>query len=161
MAYLQNPRLQHLETLQEFPDTLAGLVLQLTDDELFTEYLPGEWTVNQIVQHLVDAHMQGFFRFKMVLTSEKPNFQIYPQDEFAKTPEYDLIAIDEALEAISLLHDRWTLMLGNLEESDWARKGVHPVRGEMSVDDLAEMYANHCTVHLDQIRKTLAARPGQ
>jgi len=151
-------RERHLEMLQDFPDTLAGLVLQLTDDELMTDYLPGEWTVNQIVQHVVDAHMQGFFRFKMVLTADMPNFQIYPQAEFAKTPEYELIAIDEAVEALSLLHDRWTLMLGQLDEAAWSRKGVHPVRGEMSLDDMTAMYAAHCETHLEQIRKTLAAR---
>ena len=41
----------------------------------------------------------------------------------------------------------------------WSRRGMHPERGEVSIDDLLEIYADHGAHHAGQITD-LRARKG-
>ena len=52
-------------------------------------------------------------------------------------------------------------LLKSVKEHKWNLKGFHPERGELSLRQLLEIYADHCERHIDQIlaRRRLFGKP--
>jgi 3-methyladenine DNA glycosylase AlkD len=147
-----------IEKLRRLPRQLREQVAELSEDELTSRYLEGEWTVAQNVHHLADAHLNAFARMKFALTEERPPIQIYDQDKWAQTPEAASADLEDSLLILEGLHRRWVVLLEALTEEQWQRAGIHPTRGELTVADLLRTYASHGEAHLNQITKTLIAR---
>ncbi|HMQ34259.1 MAG TPA: DinB family protein [Chloroflexaceae bacterium] len=144
-------------TLAALPARLEALVAGLSAAELTAHYLAGEWSVAQNVHHLVDSHMNSYVRCKLILTEERPTLKPYDQDAWAALPDGAEADIAVSLAILRGLHERWARFWRALPESAWAREGLHPEAGPMSLDDILRSYAAHGEGHLDQIGRTLAA----
>jgi len=151
-------RSAHIEKIRSFPAQLAALVEYLDDDDLMGRPLEGEWSVQQIVHHVADSHMNAYIRTKLILTEEKPPLKPYQQEVWAEMVDTATINIDESQLILRGLHRRWARILESLEDADWARQGVHPENGDMSLDDILKTYSDHGDNHIEQINRTLAAQ---
>jgi hypothetical protein len=129
----------------------------LSDEELTTPYLDGEWTVAQNVHHLVDSHVNSYVRLKFMLAEDNPPLRNYEQDDWAKFPEAMSADLSYSLTILDGLHERWALVFENLSEDQWKRTGQHSTDGPVSVESFLITYSDHCEAHLDQIQRTLAA----
>ncbi len=147
-----------IERLRRFPDELEALVDGLDERHLRTAFIPGEWSVAQIVHHLADAHMNAFIRTKLMLTEDNPTFKPYDQDTWALTPDYTA-PISESLLILRGLHARWCALFENLTDEQIVRPGLHPELGPYRIDLILQGYNRHCDAHLDQIQRTLAVDP--
>lgn len=152
-------RQQRIAVLRQFPAKLDALVSPLTEAQLSAEYLPGEWTVRQIVHHLPDSHMNSFIRLKLILTLDYPTLQPYPQELWALLPDVELTPVSVSLRLLAALHERWAILFESLTDEQQQRKGFHPHNGDMTPDDLLVLYSDHCDIHWEQITRTLAAAP--
>jgi hypothetical protein len=151
-------RREMIEKIRSLPAQLEALVLRLSVEQLTTHYLAGEWTVAQNVHHLADSHMNSFIRLKLILTEDHPTVKPYDQDLWAELADGDSAAIQQSLSILSGLHRRWVALFESLQEADWRRAGIHPELGEITVDDLLRIYADHGEGHITQITNTLAAQ---
>jgi hypothetical protein len=133
-----------IEKIRSFPAQLEAVVKDLRVEDLTTHFLPHEWTVAQNVHHLGDSHMNAFIRLKKMLNEDNPALQNYDQDVWAESPE----AVGADL----------TALLDSLQESDWSRTGQHPEFTDYSVEKLLTIYGKHGEGHIEQIKKTLAAK---
>src|SRR5215216_4326643 len=88
---------EHIDTLRQFPAVLTARVAGLSEAELNTETIPGEWTVRQIVHHLADSHMNSVIRLKCILTMEQPPLIGYPQEKWAELADVYDTPIEESL----------------------------------------------------------------
>jgi hypothetical protein len=130
----------------------------LIDDagaELRTRPAPNEWSVLELVGHIVDAELVVGTRYRFILAHEEPPIQPYDQDLWADRlhhndaePE-ELIAPFEALRAANLALWRRTT------PDEHARIGMHQERGPESYDLTFRMLAGHDRFHIDQARNTL------
>ncbi|MBU6333440.1 MAG: DinB family protein [Chloroflexi bacterium] len=151
-------RAAQIAAIAALPDQLRELVAGLDDATLTTVLVPGEWTVAQNVHHLADSHAQAFNRARLILTEAHPTITPYDQDAWARLPEAMAADLEPSLLILAGLHQRWAAFWRALPEPAWERSGWHPERGELRLDDLLQYYAAHGVAHLDQIRRTLAAR---
>jgi hypothetical protein len=149
-------RRAYIETIRRFPDDLAEAVSGLTQTQLTTHYLPDEWSVQRIVHHTADSHMNAFIRLKLILTAQEPPLVGYDQDAWSTLPDVDL-PIEVSLGLLRGLHQRWCAIWDSLQESDWTRTGNHTEKGRVSVEDILITYDDHCRAHLDQLKRVLAA----
>lgn len=150
-----------IEAIGALPEQLAALVRPLTEEQLTTHFIPGEWTVAQNVHHLADSHMNSVIRLKLILTEDRPTLKPYDQDSWALLADGGHLQIEESLDILRGLHRRWVRIFEALTEEQWRRTGLHPEVGEVTPEDLLKTYAAHGVGHLDQIRRTLAAQDGQ
>ncbi len=148
-----------IDALAALPAQLEALVAGLGPDELITPYLAGEWSVAQNVHHLVDSHMNSYIRCKLIMTEERPPLKPYDQDAWAALPDGAEADIAVSLAMLHGLHTRWARFWRNLPEEAWAREGLHAEYGPMSLASILRSYVAHGEGHLDQIQRTLAARP--
>lgn len=153
----QKQRRALIEKIRSFPAQLEAQVSALSEAQLTTRFLAGEWTVAQIVHHLADSHVNAFVRVKLILTEDRPTLKPYNQNAWAETAEAGSASIQGALAILRGLHQRWVTLFESLKDADWGRVGVHPEAGEITLDDILTTYANHGEAHLAQINKTLTA----
>ena len=152
-----------IEKIRILPDQIKALVNNLSDTDLTTHFLmkedgTPEWTVAQNVHHLADSHMNSFIGFKMLLSENHPTILAYDEDAWATHPESKSADIAASLTLLQSLHERWAMMFKNLSEDQWKRTGHHPIGGDFSLEDQFKSYVQHGEDHVDQIRRTLAAR---
>ncbi len=150
-------RHQMIEVIRKFPEELAQAVSGLTQAQLTARPLPDEWSVQQIVHHLADSHMNSVIRLKLILTFERPTLVGYDQDAWGTLPDVWQTSIENSLMMLKGLHVRWCALWDSLTEEQWGRVGLHTEIGPVTPDDLLSTYAEHCRNHLDQIRRVLAA----
>ena len=150
-------RRELIEKIRILPAQLQERVSGLTDQQLTTHFLEGEWTVAQNVHHLADSHMNSFVRTRLILTEDRPTLKPYDQDMWARLADSGTTALEDSLSILQGLHRRWVRLFESLHESDWRRAGLHPEIGEVTIDDILTIYAAHGEGHIDQINRTLAA----
>lgn len=145
--------------LRRFPDDLHALVSPLSEAQLLARPLPGEWSIAQNVHHLADAHINGYIRTRLALTEDHPPLKPYDQDLWAALPDADLADLAPSMAILRGVHHRWALLYEHLTEADYGRIGHHLAAGAMSVAFILHHYVEHGELHLEQIRRTLAAQP--
>ncbi len=150
-------RREMIDKIRRLPDQLEAVVGPLSAEQLATHFIPGEWTVAQNVHHLADSHMNSFIRFKLILTEDRPTLKPYRQELWAERPDADNPSVEDSLLLLRGLHRRWATLLESLQEAEWQRIGLHQEIGEVTLEDLLRIYADHGEGHLEQIDRTLAA----
>ena len=151
-------RKQAIEQIRQMPAKLEAAVAGLTDKQLDTPYGEGKWTPRQVVHHVADSHMNALARMKLILTEAKPTWFAYKQDEWVKTPDVLTLTPRVSLDIIRGVQERMAMLLEGLDENDWKRVGVHPERGEMTIDDLAALYSVHGDKHVGHIMGLRASK---
>lgn len=146
-----------IEKLRRLPAQIEELVGGLSDTQLTTPFLAGEWTVAQNVHHLADSHMNSYIRCKLILTEENPPLKPYDQDAWAGLPDAQSADLAPSLTLLKQLHARWVTFWETLPTDVWSRSGFHPENGPMTLADILRSYAAHGEAHIDQITRTLAA----
>ncbi len=152
-------RHRRIGIIRRFPARLEALIETLSDDQLNTAYIPGEWSVRQIVHHLPDSHMNSVIRLKFILTQENPTLQPYDQAVWAELPDVAGTPVNASLLLLKGLHERWCVLWESLTDEQRQRTGFHPEIGKVTPDDLLVTYSDHCDIHWEQISRTLEAAP--
>ena len=118
----------------------------------------GEWSVTEVVRHFVEGDRDTFLpRLRRMLAEERPVFP--SRDRQASADRSDLATLLGAFESA---RGEVIKILNGLEPPQWAREGVSPSRGAVSVEAYAATMAGHDTEHLQQIhqvRSALGLRP--
>ena len=65
-------KIEWMADIKFLPLQLENAVLNLDEAQLLTPYRDGGWTVQQLVHHVADSHMNAYCRFKLGLTEENP-----------------------------------------------------------------------------------------
>ncbi len=114
------------------------------------------WTLRQVVHHLADAQLNGFTRFKLALTEDRPAIKTYEEDLWSETADGREAPVNLSVDLLTALHARWVILLESLTESGFARTFRHPQRGELRFDDGIQLYAwrgIHHTAHISKLRE--------
>lgn len=147
---LTEERDRMIDQIRRLPSLIEGAVSGLTDEQLDTRYREGGWTLRQVVHHLADSHLHAFIRMKLTLQEDHPTIQTYDQDDWAASPDAAM-PVDASLLLLRGLHDRWSTLLENVSDEEWARTAHHPENGTMRLDDFLRIYSRHGEHHVGQI----------
>lgn len=139
------------------PEELEKAILNLDARQLQTPYRDGGWTVNQVVHHVADSHLNAYTRFKLGLTENNPVIKPYEEKEWAMLADVDLVPVNVSITLLHALHQRWHAAIRDLRDEQWQRAVIHPEHGkELSLWYLLGMYAwhgKHHTAHITALRE--------
>lgn len=142
-----------LQALAALPTWLDVIVQNLDAAQLETPYRPGGWTMNQVIHHLADSHMNAFVRLKLALTEDNPTVKPYEEALWAETPEIGAVPVNVSITFLHALHRRWTDLLERIPDEAWERTYFHPEdRNEVSIWQMTAKYAWHGRHHMEQLR---------
>jgi len=126
----------------------------LTAAELNAFPVPGTWSIQQIVVHLMDSDLIGSDRMKRVAAENVPPQLIgYDETAFAKNLHYEKLDPVQACEVFRLNRLLTATVLRNLPDTAFERHGMHSERGRETLLELLEGYADHLDHHLKFIKE--------
>lgn len=152
-----------LGQIAEAPGRLRAAVAGLSREQLNTPYRDGGWTVQQVVHHLADSHMNAYTRFKLALTEDEPTVKPYNETRWAELSDSKTTPVETSLGLIDGLHERWVNLLRTMSPADFSRRMKHPERGSVTLDDTLGLYAwhgRHHVAHITGLRQRKGWRSG-
>jgi hypothetical protein len=141
--------------VQESTSALLREVIAAAGDHLRTRPAPGEWSVVELLGHMVDAEIISSARYRWVIAEDRPSLVGYDQDLWVGALGYndadpvELLATFDALRAANIA--LWRRSTPEQRERD----GLHAERGPESFDLMFHLIAGHGRFHVDQMRRTL------
>jgi len=153
MPFSEETKKQWIQEIRITPSDLEHILLNLDKAQLNTPYRDGGWTVNQLVHHIADSHMNAFIRFKLALTEDVPTIKPYDENAWVVTADVLATPLNYSVTLLHALHERWANLLDSLTPEQFERKLFHPVRNaEVSIWDLFTIYAWHGKHHIAHIK---------
>jgi hypothetical protein len=141
-----------LNDLKFLPQELELAIQNLDEAQLQTPYREDGWTVQQLVHHVADSHINAYVRFKLGLTENNPPIKPYEEKEWAKLDDVNVLPINVSITLLHALHRRWVATMKNLSDEQWERTVFHPEhKKEMTLWYLLGMYAWHGKHHVKHI----------
>jgi hypothetical protein len=142
-----------MSILEALPSWLDAVIENLDEQQLQTPYRPGGWTVNQVIHHLADSHMNAYIRIKLALTEDNPTVKPYEEALWAELPDSKAVPVNVSITLLHALHRRWVALLKHMSAEDWDRTYYHPVskRG-FPVWEVVALYAWHSRHHMEHVR---------
>lgn len=135
---------------------MKQLLNETKEEELNKKYREGGWTIQQIVHHCADSHMNSFLRFKWALTEERPIIKPYREEKWAELPDSKKYDVWTSVKLLEALHERWTYLLKHMSETDFSKSIIHPEsQKKIRLDQNVIMYEWHGKHHLAHIQAAL------
>lgn len=141
-----------LERLGAAPKELQAALQGVSDDTARRRAVDGKWSILDNACHMRDVEFVYVGRFARMPFEERPSFWMLDNDKAARELRYaeqDLARV--AREYAARRADTLTLLRA-LPHGAWSRTGLHPTRGELTLERLAEVLAEHDSRHIERIR---------
>ena len=149
-------------------------VFELGSDELERAWRPesgaGRWPIRVLLGHLADTEMLAATRIRTVFALDNPTLALFDEDAFVDSGIYGCTEgspvvppIGGDVATIHTLRCWLVATLFQLRDKDWARGGLHPERGPVTILDLARYACWHLEHHAwflnAKAEKLLGPRP--
>jgi uncharacterized damage-inducible protein DinB len=144
---------QQIQRYSAGADVPARAIEGLTKDDLLAIPVPGTWSIQQIVVHLMDSDLIGSDRMKRVAAEHRPTLLGYDESAFASKLGYEHLDAALAAEVFRLNRQLTAEVLRRLPEEAFERIGLHNERGKETLDEMVRDYADHLDHHMRFIRR--------
>ena len=138
-------------TIGQFKKLLAGV-----DEKQATAIPHGSWSINDVLQHLVDAETVNGYRFRMALSSYRPQLPGFNQDYWVERFNTNR-AIESIVKDWELIRSYNLRLIESITDEEMDREYLHEERGVETVADLLHLMAGHDLLHLQQVIKLIDA----
>jgi uncharacterized damage-inducible protein DinB len=133
---------------------LAPAIAGLSHEQLNAFPVPGTWSIQQIVIHLMDSDLIGADRMKRVAAETRPPTLIgYDETAFARNLCYDQLDPLAACQLFELNRRLTSEVLRRLPVAAFARTGHHNEHGPVTLAELLQTYVDHLDHHLKFVRQ--------
>ena len=140
-----------LTDIKYLPQLLENVILNLDEQQLQTPYRDGGWTVQQLVHHIADSHINAYCRFKLGITETTPSIKPYEEKLWAELHDNHL-PINISITLLHALHSRLYAVLADIDDYTWNRTVFHPETNKtMTLWYLLGNYAWHGKHHVAHI----------
>jgi hypothetical protein len=128
-------------------------VAGLTPAQLKAIPVPGTWSIQQIVPHLMDSELIGANRMKKIIAMDLPLLMSYDETRFSQNLHYHEQSVEDALTILELHGRQMARILRQLPESAFSREAIHSEVGKITLGWFVERMIGHTDHHLKFIHK--------
>jgi len=146
-----------IDKYEQGGEQLLLAIRGLTRDDLLAVPIPGKWSTQQVVLHLMDSDLIAADRMKRVIAEDNPTLIGYDENRFATGLRYEDQDAATAAKILDMNRKLFAPVLRKLPDSAFARTGNHNERGKVTLLNLLETYAHHLEHHLKFIHEKRAA----
>jgi uncharacterized damage-inducible protein DinB len=145
------------ELLRSTPGTLRALLGALSQEWLDADEGPGTWSPYQVTGHLLHIEETDWIDRTRVILEHGTAAPFEPVDREAGFARFQGWTLDQLLARFAVVRAANLATLETLvHDADLARRGLHPLFGEVTLAQLLATWTVHDLNHLGQIVKTLA-----
>ncbi|HUO63435.1 MAG TPA: DinB family protein [Terriglobales bacterium] len=111
-----------------------------------------EWSINEVIGHLIEAERRGFAgRIKILLATKDPQLEGWDQNEVARGRRDDMKPAGKLVAELERMRADSVALVRGLKPGDLTRGGQHPKVGWLRVEDLLHEWIHHDRNHIKQI----------
>jgi uncharacterized damage-inducible protein DinB len=132
------------------------LLKKLTPAQINYKPDKNSWSIHEIITHLADTEVQSHVRFRTILANKDTKMIYFDQMDWSILLEYTKVDFKESLQVIDLMRKVNFNLLSRLRPEQFNKKGIHSVRGELSLEELINFYVQHVNKHAGQISRNLS-----
>jgi len=152
-----------LTIYSESPKDLRGLVAELSNHELALVPDPENWSIREIVHHIIDADSIWTSFIKQALGEQERPFELFwywdlTQDEWGHKWAYGTRPVEPGLVLIQANHDYLVSILSSVVDPASISLEIPWPGGEIgswTIRDALEWNLKHTKTHLDDINQIL------
>jgi hypothetical protein len=141
-----------LERLAAAPTALAAALKGVADDALWRRGPSEKWSMIENAAHVRDIERVYQERFSKMAFGDHPAFWMLDNDRAATLLKYAESNPAAVAKEFRRLREDTLVLLRALPHATWRRTGLHPKRGELTLEQLAEVLAGHDESHIEKIR---------
>jgi len=127
---------------------LRPAVAGLSREDLIARPGPGDWSIHELVIHVVDSDFVGMDRMKRVIAEANPQLVGFDENLWVQHHAPHEQSLDDALTLFEAGRRQMTRILRRLPDSAFARTGVHSERGPLTLENLVQTFVTHVDHHL-------------
>jgi hypothetical protein len=141
-----------LERFRRGPE-LAAVVLTgvFGEEEDFTP-APGKWSIRQLIAHLADSELVCAHRMRQILAEDHPTLIAFDQEAWTRNLDYARRKPKASLESYRRLRAENYELLKGVPETAFARAAHHAERGQITLRQQIESFAQHDENHARQMQ---------
>lgn len=128
--------------------TVRTAVTGLTPEDLIARPGPGEWSILEVVVHLVDSDAIAIDRMKRMLTESEPTLFYANESAYVRLLHSHEQNLEDALTLLETGRRQWARVLRLLPAEAFERAGMHNLRGRVTVGQFIGDYTQHIHDHL-------------
>ncbi len=143
-----------ISALKALPLWMDACIENLDVYQLETPYRDGGWTIQQVVHHVADSHMNAYIRLKLALTEDAPTITPYKEELWAEMVDTKITPVNISVTLLHAVHRRMIDILEHMKDEDWERTYYHPqYQKTFPVWEMVALYAWHGRHHTEHIRR--------
>ena len=153
-------RVVAFDSLESAPKALATLTKTTDDARLRRKAAPDKWSGLEVACHLRDIERLWADRLVKAAFMDKPAFyalEALEVDGLAVRNKYNEQDPAVAVKEFARLREDNLRLLRALPMKQWQRIGLHPKRGEITIEDIVKAMIDHDARHLEQFRVATSA----
>src|ERR1700676_132326 len=114
-------------------DTINQAIASLSREDLNALPVPGTWSIQQIVLHLMDSDLISSDRMKRVIAEENPTLIGFDESAFTRGLFYEALDAGLAAEVFAKNRKLTAEILRRVPEEAFDRFGTHSERGQVTL----------------------------
>jgi hypothetical protein len=141
-----------LDTLAGQTAVLEGMLGDLSEEQASFSFAPGEWSIKEVVGHLVDAERTFSYRAFAISRDQSVNLPGMDPDDYAREGRFGEWSLDELLEELAALRRANVIAFRHLSPEASRRRGVAS-GSPVSVRALIYILAGHVNYHFEDLEQ--------
>lgn len=115
-------------------------------------YAPGKWTINEILQHLIDTERVFMYRALAISRGEKADLPSFDEDGYAFTSRANNRVLDSIIDELIVSHKSLLALYQSFDEQHLAAVGKS-FKGTYTVSAIGFTMAGHQRWHTKVLRE--------
>ena len=141
-------RIVLLQALASTPNDLGLTVRGMAGVAVWQRPSPDQWSVVDVVAHLIYVEQRYLQRLQQVIAEERPFLLAIKPDE---TRHDTQVGIEELNGRFEKARVETLSFLKEISPGGWQRKAIHETRGDVTLRFLVQFLVEHDIAHLNQI----------
>jgi DinB superfamily len=145
-----------IDLLAAFPEQLKRQLQGLEDAALRFRPAADEWSIMELVGHIIDVGTLWPGRTRQMLATDNPTLAAV-DPTWVRQRDYHNKQLSFLLITLAEQRAEYVEFLRILRPAQLARAGIHPTRGPLTVEQGIAALADHDRIHSEQIAANLEA----
>jgi uncharacterized damage-inducible protein DinB len=144
----------HISTrLQYQHKNLVDIIDGLSEEQVRLQVIPGKWSIFQQITHLQTYQHTFIDRVKEILKGDTPFFDRYNPEADPQFHENCAKSFREVMQDMITTRKEMANEMLHFSETDFQKKGIHPLFGEVNLQQWINIFLLHEGHHLFAILK--------
>jgi len=141
-----------LKQLQENLESTCQFIRSLPKEQLAVPHAPGEWTIKEILVHIIDDERIYCYRALRYARNDATELPGFEQDEYVPYSRANERNLEDILEELTAVRQATITFFNSLDEAALTRRGIGS-GNIMSVRAAAYHIAGHELHHINSIKE--------